>query len=152
MNIASIISRSKDAADAALRRGAQYITVRNTLSMLWELTKLLTSGTFLCCMMGPFAAWAGLLLWIQARYPTEIVDAVAAGPALVVFLWILGTMAWMVVFAGTRVRQILSLSLACALLAGLATHLPPICAPRATSAAGARCRRSGPSRRSRGGS
>jgi hypothetical protein len=59
---------------------------------LCQVARSLTAAAFLyrvlCFVMAPFAAWAISLLWFNARHPERIANAVTAGPAFLVQLWI----------------------------------------------------------------
>lgn len=98
---------------ATFRCCAHHVTGRNAVWVLTEFVKALTSGVFLCCVMTPFAAWAGVLTWTHPRSPELAIRALADGPRGVMHVWIV-LLPWLGgLFApGRRYRQMLAVVLA----------------------------------------
>lgn len=88
----------------------------------------LSTRTFTLLVTAPFVAWALMLMWVRAQYPDKVVlDAVAAGPGVMLLLWAVLVSAWFGLTLGVAAyRQSLAVGLAFVVLivAGLSV-LPP---------------------------
>lgn len=88
----------------------------------------LSTRTFTLLVTAPFVAWALMLMWVRAEYADKVVlDAVAAGPGVMLLLWAVFVSAWFGLTLGVAAyRHSLAVGLAFVVLivAGLSV-LPP---------------------------
>lgn len=93
----------------------------------------LSTRTFTLLVTAPFVAWALMLVWVRAQYADKVVlDAVAAGPGVMLLLWAVLVSAWFGLTLGVAAyRHSLAIGLAFVVLivAGLSA-LPPRCSHR----------------------